>query len=70
MIVLDEEERLPGALESVSFCDEIVVVDSGSTDSTVAVAEAAGARVLRSPWRGYGTQRNVAIREARSDWIL
>jgi glycosyl transferase family 2 len=70
MIVLDEEERLPGALESVSFCDEIVVVDSGSTDSTVAVAEAAGARVLRSPWRGYGAQRNVAIREARSDWIL
>lgn len=66
----DEEERLPGALGSVAFCDEIVVVDSGSTDRTVEIARAAGARVIENPWPGYGAQRNVALDHATSDWVL
>jgi hypothetical protein len=70
LIVQDEEERLPAALESVAFCDEIVVVDGGSSDRTVELARAAGARVLESPWPGYARQRNVAIDAARGDWIL
>jgi Glycosyl transferase family 2 len=70
IIARDEEGRLPDALASVAFCDEVVVVDSGSRDRTVELARAAGARVIESPWRGFGAQRNVAIDNATSDWIL
>ena len=66
----DEEARLPVALASVAFCDEIVVVDSGSTDRTVEIARAAGAVVVENPWPGFGAQRNVAIDHATSDWVL
>jgi len=70
LIVLDEERLLPGALASVAFCDEVVVVDSGSTDRTRDIARAAGAVVLENPWPGFAAQRNVAIDRATSDWIL
>jgi hypothetical protein len=70
IIARDEEERLPGALASVRFCDEIVVVDSGSLDRTAELAEAAGAKVVVHPFNTFGKQRNVAIDHARSDWIL
>ncbi|HSZ69071.1 MAG TPA: glycosyltransferase family 2 protein [Solirubrobacteraceae bacterium] len=70
LIVQDEHERLPAALASVAFCDETIVVDGGSTDDTVALARAAGARVIESAWRGFAIQRNVAIDAARGDWIL
>jgi hypothetical protein len=70
IIARDEEERLPAALASVAFCDEVVVVDSGSRDRTVELARAAGARVVEHPWRGFGAQRNVAIDHATSQWIL
>lgn len=69
-MVHDEEERLPDALASVSFCDEIVVVDSGSQDATVQIAQAAGARVIHNPWPGFAAQRNVALDHATSDWVL
>jgi glycosyltransferase involved in cell wall biosynthesis len=70
LIVRDEEDRLPDALASVAFCDEIVVVDSGSRDGTVGAAEAAGARVIENAWPGFAAQRNVALDHARSDWVL
>jgi Glycosyl transferase family 2 len=70
LIVQDEEDRLPAALQSVSFCDEIVVVDGGSTDRTVEIARRAGARVIESPWPGYAQQRNVAIDASTSEWIF
>ncbi|HWI72027.1 MAG TPA: glycosyltransferase family 2 protein [Baekduia sp.] len=70
IIARDEEAALPDCLASVAFCDEIVVVDSGSTDRTVAIAQAAGARVVEQPWLGFGAQRNVAIDHARGDWVL
>jgi len=70
LIVQNEAERLPDALASVAFCDEIVVVDGGSTDGTAAIAERAGARVVHNPWPGFGAQRNRAIDEATSDWVL
>jgi hypothetical protein len=70
IIARDEEQRLPAALASVAFCDDVVVVDSGSRDRTMEVASAAGARVIKHPWRGFGAQRNVAIDAADADWIL
>jgi Glycosyl transferase family 2 len=70
IIARDEEERLPEALASVAFCDQVVVVDSGSRDRTGEIARAAGARVIAHPWRGFGAQRNVAIDHAEADWIL
>jgi glycosyl transferase family 2 len=70
LIVQDEEARLPAALDSVAFCDEVVVVDGGSTDRTVEVAREAGAKVIENPWPGYGAQRNVALDHATSDWVL
>ncbi|HEY7411726.1 MAG TPA: glycosyltransferase family 2 protein [Vicinamibacteria bacterium] len=71
IITLNEEKNLPDALESVRFCDEVVVVDAGSTDATRALAEGAGARVVTSaPWPGFVAQRNRAVDEARHDWVL
>lgn len=70
LIVQDERERLPAALESVAFCDEVIVVDGGSTDGTVAIARECGALVIENPWPGFARQRNVAIDAAKSDWVL
>jgi hypothetical protein len=62
--------RLPDVLEAVAFCGERLVLDSGSTDDTVAVAEAAGARVEHQPFLGYGPQKRRAVELAAHDWIL
>jgi hypothetical protein len=70
LIVQDEQERLPAALASLSFCDELIVVDGGSRDRTVEFARAAGATVIDSPWPGYAIQRNVALDAASGDWVL
>jgi len=70
LIVQDEQERLPAALASVAFCDEIVVVDGGSRDATVAIARAAGAKVIENPWPGYARQRNLALETASGEWAL
>src|SRR5262245_45958727 len=71
LITKNEETLLPGALESVAFCDETLVVDCGSTDATRALAERAGARViLNAPWPGFVAQRNLAVERALHDWVL
>ena len=70
IITFNEGERIGRCLRSVAWCDEIVVVDSGSTDLTCRIAEDAGARVLRRDWPGYVRQKNRAAEEARFDWIL
>jgi len=71
LITRDEEQNLPGALASLAFCDEIVVLDAGSADRTRELAAAAGARVeLGAPWPGFVEQRNRATALARHDWVL
>jgi glycosyltransferase involved in cell wall biosynthesis len=71
LITFNEEAQLGAALESVRFCDEIVVVDSGSTDGTPDVARAAGARfIVNAPWPGFVAQRAFATAQARHDWVL
>jgi glycosyltransferase involved in cell wall biosynthesis len=61
---------LPACLESVSFADETIVVDSGSTDETRELAAARGARVLPKEWLGYGRQKQFAVEQAAHDWVL
>jgi len=71
LIAQNEEDTLADALTSVTFCDEVVVVDSGSTDRTREIAEAAGARVVvNAPWPGFVAQREFAVRQAAHDWVL
>jgi glycosyltransferase involved in cell wall biosynthesis len=71
IITLDEEHNLAGALESVGFCDDVLVVDWGSTDRTREIAEKAGARVVvGGPWPGFVAGRNAALDAARHDWVL
>lgn len=71
IIALDSEARLAQCLAAVSFADEIVVVDAGSADATVSIAEAHGARVLiEHEWPGFGPQKNRAVAALATDWIL
>lgn len=70
IIACNEERHIARAIESLRCCDEIVVVDSGSVDRTVELAEKLGARVLESPWHGYAAQKNYAAERASNDWIL
>jgi glycosyltransferase involved in cell wall biosynthesis len=71
IITLNEERNLPRALESLqSVADEVVVVDSGSTDRTREIAERSGARFITHAWESYTNQKNFAASQAQHDWIL
>ncbi len=71
LITLNEAANLQRCLESAgTLADEIVLVDSGSTDATLDIARAAGARVLHRDFAGYGPQKQFALEQARSDWLL
>jgi (heptosyl)LPS beta-1,4-glucosyltransferase len=70
VITRNEAANIEGALQSVTWADEIVVVDSNSADETVAIAKRYGARVDVHPWEGYSEQRNYAAEIASHDWIL
>ena len=70
VITRDEAENIDACLASVAWADEILVVDCGSTDRTVEIARARGARVIVKDWPGYGAQKNFAAAEASNDWIL
>lgn len=72
MMVKDEEKNLPRALDSVKdWVDEIIVVDTGSTDRTVEIAESYGAKIYHHPWENnFSTHRNQSISYATGDWLL
>ncbi len=70
IITYNEEDNLPRCLASVRFADEIVVVDSGSTDRTMVLAAEAGCRVIAQPFLGYAAQKNLAVQAASHQWVL
>ncbi len=70
IITFNEERNIARAIESLRCCDEIVVIDSGSVDRTVEIAEKLGARVVDAVWHGYAGQKNLASEQAAHDWIL
>ena len=70
LITLNEADRLPRTLQALAWADEIVVVDSGSTDGTIEIAKAAGARVEHRDFDGYGPQKVFAEGLCIHDWLL
>lgn len=70
VITLNEADRIEDCLESLSWCDDILVVDSHSTDATRKLSEEHGARVIERDWPGHVAQKEFAVREARHDWVL
>lgn len=67
---LDNAATLDACLASLRFCDEIVLLDSGSTDATLEIAQKYGARIAAQPFAGYGPQKQAAIDLAEGEWIL
>src|SRR5436190_10288427 len=70
VITKNEAHNIAGCLDSLAFCDERIVVDSGSTDETVRLAEGKGARVTQHAFEGFGAQKNVALSLAQGEWVL
>ncbi len=67
---MNEEAHIRECLESVKWCDEIVVVDSGSSDKTVEIAKEFTSKVLYRPWTGFIDQINFILQQATGDWVL
>ncbi|WP_269583741.1 glycosyltransferase family 2 protein [Roseibium sp. Sym1] len=71
IIAKDEADRIARPIESViGWVDEVIVIDSGSSDDTIAVAESLGARVVGNDWPGYGPQKRFGEDQCRNDWLL
>ena len=71
LIALNEADRIGRAIKSVAgLANEVIVVDSGSTDGTIALCQSLGAKVIHNPWIGYGPQKRFAEDQASNDWIL
>lgn len=70
LITRNAAGQIGPCLASLSFCDEIIVVDSASDDGTAELAAQAGARVIASEWRGFGPQKQFAVEQAHNDWVL
>jgi glycosyltransferase involved in cell wall biosynthesis len=70
IITKDEADNLPDCLASVESADQVVVVDSGSSDGTVEIATGFGCEVFEEPWQGFGPQKQRAIDRCRNGWVL
>jgi len=70
LITHNEERNIAGALQSLSWADDIVVVDGGSSDATLPICRRFAARVFHRDWTGYADQKNYAVEQARHDWIF
>ena len=70
IITFNEESNIRACLESVNWADEIIVLDSGSCDKTVAIAREYTKQVIVTDWPGYGVQKQRALEKATCDWVL
>ncbi len=70
LIAFNEAERLPKTLQALDWCDDILVIDSNSTDATAAVVEKYGGRVIQNDFEGFGQQKQFGIEQAKHEWIL
>lgn len=70
LITRNAATQLSACLATLAFCDEIVVVDSGSEDATLDTARQHGARAIEQAWLGFGPQKQFAVEQARNDWVL
>jgi len=70
VITLNEADRIEACIDSLAFCDEVVVVDSGSSDATREIAAARGARVIEHAFEGFRAQKDFAVAQAAHDWVL
>ncbi len=70
LITCNEEQNLRRTLESVRWADQIVVVDSGSTDRTLEIARSFNAEIIERPWPGFAAQKNFALSQCTGQWIL
>ncbi|WP_455380745.1 glycosyltransferase family 2 protein [Acidihalobacter prosperus] len=70
LITKDESSRLQACLDTLDFADEILIVDSGSTDGTLEIARHYGVRVIHQDWLGFGMQKRFAVAQAENNWVL
>ncbi|RMG70831.1 MAG: glycosyltransferase family 2 protein, partial [Nitrospirae bacterium] len=70
IITFNESRRIARCLKSLNWCDEIVLVDSKSTDNTVEIAQKYTDRIFIEDWKGYGPQKQSALEKARGEWVL
>lgn len=70
ILTFNEEKNIAECIRSAAFADEVLLIDSGSTDETLAIARTLGTRVVRHPMTGFADQRNFALKETAADWIF
>jgi len=70
IIAFNEEDRIEACIASLDFCDEILVVDSHSSDGTRELAESLGARVIERDWPGHVAQKEFTVRQAQHEWVM
>lgn len=70
IITYNEADRIAACIQSLPFCDEIIVVDSGSTDATVSIAEKMGAKVFYRKFDGFRSQKQFAVEQSSNDWVI
>ncbi|NRA36993.1 MAG: glycosyltransferase family 2 protein, partial [Planctomycetes bacterium] len=70
IITHNEEDRIGSCLQALSWCDEIIVIDSGSTDNTITIAKQYGVEAIHHPFAGFGAQKQFAVSQTHHNWVL